>query len=185
MRGVTITGPSRELVEEARAIVRDRSPEPDLSDAVQVAFWRWGDHGAHETTRALDTPSWPEIRPNYASDVRARLDELMKLEAPTGRREAAALARRARHREDHRHPLAHPRVAQLVRPAIRQRSRALLQRSQLHARRPALVRPPRDAARQPGDDAPERPVEARDRGGRRRVRAQRRPARAARRSAGC
>ncbi len=81
---VTITGPSRELVEEARAIVRDRSPEPDLSDAVQVAFWRWGDHGAHETTRALDTPSWPEIRPNYASDVRARLDELMKLEAPTG-----------------------------------------------------------------------------------------------------
>ena len=66
-RAITITGPTRELVEEARAIVRERSPEPDLSDAVQVAFWRWGDHGAHETTRALDTPSWPEIRPNYAS----------------------------------------------------------------------------------------------------------------------
>jgi len=81
---VTITAPTRELVEEARAIVRERSPEPDLSDAVQVAFWRWSDHGAHETSRALDAPSWTDIRPNYASDVRARLDELMKVEAPTG-----------------------------------------------------------------------------------------------------
>jgi hypothetical protein len=81
---VTITAPTRELVEEARAIVRDRSPEPDLSDAVQVAFWRWGDHGAHETTRALDTPSWSEIRANYSSNACSRLDELMKLEAPTG-----------------------------------------------------------------------------------------------------
>jgi hypothetical protein len=81
---VTITAPTRELVEEARAIVRDRSPEPDLSDAVQVAFWRWGDHGAHETTRALETPSWAEIRPNYSGSAGARLDELMKLEAPTG-----------------------------------------------------------------------------------------------------
>jgi hypothetical protein len=81
---VTITAPTRELVEEARAIVRERSPEPDLSDAVQVAFWRWGDHGAHETTRALETPSWSEIRPNYSGSAGARLDELMKLEAPTG-----------------------------------------------------------------------------------------------------
>jgi hypothetical protein len=81
---VTITAPTRELVEEARRIVRDRSPEPDLSDAVQVAFWRWGDHGAHETTRVLDAPSWSEIRPNYPSGVRPRLDELMKIEAPAG-----------------------------------------------------------------------------------------------------
>jgi hypothetical protein len=81
---VTITAPTRELVEVARAIVRERSPEPDLSDAVQVAFWRWGDHGAHETTRALDTPSWAEIRPNYSGNARTRLDELMKLETPMG-----------------------------------------------------------------------------------------------------
>lgn len=81
---VTITAPTRELVEEARAIVRERSPEPDLSDAVQVAFWRWGDHGAHETARALDTPSWAEIRPNYSGNAGTRLDELMKLEEPTG-----------------------------------------------------------------------------------------------------
>ena len=81
---VTITGPTRELVEEARTIVRERSPEPDLADAVQVAFWRWGDHGAHETTRALDAPAWPEIRANYPHEVRGRLDELMKVESPTG-----------------------------------------------------------------------------------------------------
>ena len=81
---VTITAPTRELVEEARTIVRERSPEPDLSDAVQVAFWRWGEHGAHETTRALDTPGWPEIRQNYPRDARARLDELMKIESPAG-----------------------------------------------------------------------------------------------------
>jgi hypothetical protein len=81
---VTITAPTRDLVEHARAIVRERSPEPDLSDAAQVAFWRWGEHGAHETTRALDTPAWPEIRANYPREPRARLDELMKVEAPTG-----------------------------------------------------------------------------------------------------
>jgi len=51
---------------------------------VQVAFWRWGDHGAHETTRALDTPGWPEIRVNYPNEVRGRLDELMKVESPSG-----------------------------------------------------------------------------------------------------
>src|SRR5262249_21260944 len=45
---VTLTAPTRELVETARAIVRERSPEPDLTDAVQVAFWRWSEHGAHE-----------------------------------------------------------------------------------------------------------------------------------------
>lgn len=55
---VTITAPTRELAEEARAIVRGRSPEPDLSDSVQVAFWHWGDHGAHETTRVLE-PNHP------------------------------------------------------------------------------------------------------------------------------
>ncbi len=81
---VTITAPTRELVEAARAIVHDRSPEPDLTDAVQVAFWRWGDHGAHETTRALDAPGWPDIRANYTGGVRSRLDELMKVEAPSG-----------------------------------------------------------------------------------------------------
>ena len=105
---VTITGPTRELVEEARAIVRERSPEPDLSDAVQVAFWRWGDHGAHETTRALDTPSWPEIRPELR-ERRARAARRAHEARGAHRwREAAPLARRARHRQDHRHPLAHP-----------------------------------------------------------------------------
>ncbi|HEY7107341.1 MAG TPA: DUF5925 domain-containing protein [Acidimicrobiia bacterium] len=81
---VTITAPTRELVEQARAIVRERSPEPDLSDAVQVAFWRWGEHGAHESTRALDAPAWPEIRDNYPREPRARLDDLMKVQAPAG-----------------------------------------------------------------------------------------------------
>jgi hypothetical protein len=45
---ITITGPTRELVEEARAIVRERSPEPDLSDAVQV---RSGDGAITARTR--------------------------------------------------------------------------------------------------------------------------------------
>jgi len=34
---VTITGPARELVEEARQIVRDRSPEPDLQSLMSSA----------------------------------------------------------------------------------------------------------------------------------------------------
>ena len=80
---VTITAPTRELVEEARAIVRERSPEPDLDDAVQVAFWRWTEHGAHEATRALDAPTWHDIRENYPSRVRSRLDELVKIETPS------------------------------------------------------------------------------------------------------
>ncbi|MEX2100619.1 MAG: DUF5925 domain-containing protein [Acidimicrobiia bacterium] len=80
---VTITAPTRELVEEARAIVRERSPEPDLDDAVQVAFWRWTEHGAHEATRALDAPTWLDIRENYPNRVRSRLDELGKIEAPS------------------------------------------------------------------------------------------------------
>jgi hypothetical protein len=81
---VTITASTKERVEEARAVVRERSPEPKLDGAVAVAFWRWSDHGAHETTRALDAPSWAEIRGNYARDAQARLDELVKLEAPAG-----------------------------------------------------------------------------------------------------
>jgi Domain of unknown function (DUF5925)/ATPase family associated with various cellular activities (AAA) len=81
---VTLTAPTRELVEAARAIVRERSPEPDLTEAVQVAFWRWSEHGAHETTRALDAPGWSEIRANYPGDVASRLDEVMKLGAPNG-----------------------------------------------------------------------------------------------------
>jgi hypothetical protein len=32
----------------------------------------------------LDAPSWSEIRGNYARDAQARLDELVKLEAPAG-----------------------------------------------------------------------------------------------------
>jgi Domain of unknown function (DUF5925)/ATPase family associated with various cellular activities (AAA) len=81
---VTITADTKERVEETRAVVRERSPEPVLDGAVAVAFWRWSEHGAHETTRALEAPSWAEIRGNYARDAQARLDELVKLEAPAG-----------------------------------------------------------------------------------------------------
>jgi hypothetical protein len=81
---ITITADTREHVEEARAVVRQRSPEPNLDDAVAVAFWRWSEHGAHETTRALEAPTWAEIRMNYSRDAQARLDELVKVEAPAG-----------------------------------------------------------------------------------------------------
>jgi hypothetical protein len=79
---VTVTGTTRELVEAARAVVRDRSPEPDLEAGVQVAFWRWSEHGAHETTRALEAAPWLDISRNYPSRVRAQLHELMKVETP-------------------------------------------------------------------------------------------------------
>jgi hypothetical protein len=80
---VTVTGPTREVVEHARSLVRERSPEPDLDAGVQVAFWRWSDHGAHETTRALEAAPWPDIGRNYPVRVHAQLDELMKVEEPT------------------------------------------------------------------------------------------------------
>jgi hypothetical protein len=54
------------------------APEPIARHDVPVAFWTYTPNGPMPSLRPIAVPEWDEIRGNYASETRARLDAIMR-----------------------------------------------------------------------------------------------------------
>src|SRR6266550_5983274 len=54
------------------------APEPIARHDVPVAFWTYTPNGPMPSLRSIAVPEWDEIRSNYASGTRARLDAIMR-----------------------------------------------------------------------------------------------------------
>src|SRR4051812_12707963 len=66
-------------LDRGEAFLRERFPalEPTDSQTVPIAFWSYGCHGPTQMSRAIDVPTWSDIRGNYPSRVRDQLEKLM------------------------------------------------------------------------------------------------------------
>src|SRR5204862_7705765 len=54
------------------------APEPIARHDVPVAFWTYTPNGPMPSLRPIAVPEWDEIRGNYASGTRARVDAIMR-----------------------------------------------------------------------------------------------------------
>ncbi len=82
---ITVTAVTEELAREVIAdAVRDATePEPQEETSVRMGFWHAGLHGPHRSQRRISTPTWDEIRGNYAAGTGAALDRLFAV-TPAG-----------------------------------------------------------------------------------------------------
>ena len=60
--------------------LREALPAPDPSSAheVTVTFWTYGRQGPQPAWRSIAVPSWDEIRENYSSPTRRKLEAIMR-----------------------------------------------------------------------------------------------------------
>jgi hypothetical protein len=74
----------------AKHWVRDRYPvsAPAEEQQASVTFWSWSSHGAWQSARRIDVPTWNEVAGNYPIGVAAALEPLM---SPTFRPEHGQL----------------------------------------------------------------------------------------------
>ncbi|MEV4315348.1 DUF5925 domain-containing protein [Actinocrispum sp. NPDC049592] len=80
---VTVTAVSDELAAKvlAETVADAEEPEAEDGDVVTMGFWHMSMNGPRRRARDIATPSWPEIRQNYASGVATALDKLLGLQA--------------------------------------------------------------------------------------------------------
>ena len=71
---------AREVAERAAKLVAKRIKEKD--DAVRMGFWHLG-NTAQRQVRAIEAPSWDQVRRNYASNVASRLERVMAVTPET------------------------------------------------------------------------------------------------------
>ena len=80
---VEVAGGTQQRVVKAVKRLRRRLAQPQTPRAeIRFAFWSRGRAGGDVRHREVDVPSWGEIRHNYPADTAARLDGLMRLDAP-------------------------------------------------------------------------------------------------------
>ena len=77
---VSAAATSEAPVGAAISVLREALPAPDPSSAheVTVTFWTYGRHGPQPAWRSIAVPSWDEIRENYSSPTRAKLEAIMR-----------------------------------------------------------------------------------------------------------
>ena len=81
---IAVAGTDRGAVDRVAAgvIAALRDPEPD-DGRLPVTFWAHASGGPpFNPRRAIQAPSWHEVRPNYAASVRRELDGLMSATGP-------------------------------------------------------------------------------------------------------
>ncbi|MDP8911863.1 MAG: DUF5925 domain-containing protein [Actinomycetota bacterium] len=77
---VSAVATSEPPVDAALRVLREAFPAPDPSSAheVTVTFWTYGRQGPQPAWRSIAVPSWDEIRENYASPTRTKLEAIMR-----------------------------------------------------------------------------------------------------------
>jgi hypothetical protein len=75
----TVAGPDAATVDATLRRLHEAMPAPDPTSKheVRVTFWTYGRYGPTPVSRSITVPSWSEIRDNYASGTRDRLDRAM------------------------------------------------------------------------------------------------------------
>jgi hypothetical protein len=102
------------------------APEPIARHDVPVAFWTYTPNGPMPSLRPIAVPEWDEIRGNYASETRARLDAIMRGFNPA---HGGQLILWHGHRQDLRAARACLGVARVVPTALRGRSGHVFRRA--------------------------------------------------------
>ena len=73
-----VAGRNAEAADSILAWLRGQFPLPDRSaHEVRVTFWTYGPHGPQPIWRSIAVPGWDDIRENYSSPTREKLEPLM------------------------------------------------------------------------------------------------------------
>jgi hypothetical protein len=85
---IQLAAPTVEGLADGEALLRERLPVrvPTDDQTIPVVFWSYGECGVYETSRSIATPTWADIRGNYAARVAGQLEPLMSPDyRPEGR----------------------------------------------------------------------------------------------------
>lgn len=81
---VSVAGPSRRAsLSAVDALREDLGTSEPRGRHVPVTFWYWAGAAAEAHRREIAVEPWDEVRSNYARRTRERLDELVRMDAPT------------------------------------------------------------------------------------------------------